>query len=145
MLATLPTQLKRINTVFYLRPAVMIDISKVCLSIARCSIVAMKVNKRYITGFIVDYLYQMRTWQGLGFPIDSTVQFVLVLFYGGKEAHSDPGQAYEAGWRVNARCSHGKMRGMKQMRNAMNRRNWIWKRWSGRVAKAFPCKTFGPV
>ncbi len=25
------------------------------------------------------------------------------------------GQAYEAGWRVNARCSHGKMRGMKSM------------------------------
>jgi Zn finger protein HypA/HybF involved in hydrogenase expression len=23
------------------------------------------------------------------------------------------GQAYEAGWRINARCSHGKMRGMK--------------------------------
>ena len=25
------------------------------------------------------------------------------------------GQAYEAGWRVNARCAHGKKRGMKQM------------------------------
>ena len=25
------------------------------------------------------------------------------------------GQAYEAGWRVNARCAHGKRRGMKQM------------------------------
>ena len=25
------------------------------------------------------------------------------------------GQAYEAGWRINARCAHGPMRGMKRM------------------------------
>ena len=55
------------------------------------------------------------------------------------------GQAYEAGWRVNARCAHGKKRGMKQMPECYEQPNWIWKRWSGRAAKAFPCKTFGPV
>jgi hypothetical protein len=29
------------------------------------------------------------------------------------------GQAYEAGWRVHARCAHGKMRGMKRTRECL--------------------------
>ena len=29
------------------------------------------------------------------------------------------GQAYEAGWRVEARCAHGKMRGMKSSPECM--------------------------
>ena len=31
------------------------------------------------------------------------------------------GQAYEAGWRVEARCAHGKMRGMKRTRECPER------------------------
>ena len=46
------------------------------------------------------------------------------------------GQAYEAGWRVNACCAHGKMRGMKSMRECLERaeldmETLVWTRGEG--------------
>lgn len=46
------------------------------------------------------------------------------------------GQAYEAGWRVEARCAHGKMRGMKHTaecpENAeLDMETLIWTRGEG--------------
>lgn len=46
------------------------------------------------------------------------------------------GQAYEAGWRVNARCSHGKKRGMKQMSECLEQaeldmETLVWTRGEG--------------
>ena len=46
------------------------------------------------------------------------------------------GQAYEAGWRVEARCAHGKMRGMKRTRECPERaeldmETLVWTRGEG--------------
>ena len=46
------------------------------------------------------------------------------------------GQAYEAGWRVNVRCNHGPMRGMKRTAPCMERseldmETLIWTRGEG--------------
>ena len=46
------------------------------------------------------------------------------------------GQAYEAGWTVEARCSHGKMRGMKSSPECLERaeldlETLVWTRGEG--------------
>jgi Zn finger protein HypA/HybF involved in hydrogenase expression len=46
------------------------------------------------------------------------------------------GQAYEAGWRINARCAHGNMRGMKSRpechtRAELDLDTLIWTRGEG--------------
>lgn len=46
------------------------------------------------------------------------------------------GQAYEAGWRVHARCAHGKMRGMKSRpechtRAELDMETLVWTRGQG--------------
>lgn len=53
------------------------------------------------------------------------------------------GQAYEAGWRVEARCAHGKMRGMKHTaecpeRAELDRETLVWTRGEG-----FPLEELG--
>jgi len=53
-----------------------------------------------------------------------------------KKAIVTLGQAYEAGWRINARCAHGKMRGMKRTpecrtRAELDMETLVWTRGEG--------------